>query len=95
MHQEHKHKGKIGNLTAIYSSSFKRNIDFRTGVLATSVKAGIPGVKPVEIELTDFNTKEKVDVMEVDACLIATGRVPFTQGLGLDKIGAETDRRGE
>jgi dihydrolipoamide dehydrogenase len=71
-----------------------RNIDFRTGVLATSVKAGIPGVKPVEIELTDFKTKEKVDVMEVDACLIATGRVPFTQGLGLDKIGAETDRRG-
>merc|ERR1711937_397318 len=71
-----------------------RNIDFRTGVLATNVKAGIPGIKPVEIELTDFKTKEKVDVMEVDACLIATGRVPFTQGLGLDKIGAETDRRG-
>ncbi len=71
-----------------------RNIDFRTGVLATSVKAGVPGVKPVEIELTDFKTKEKVDVMEVDACLVATGRVPFTQGLGLDKIDAETDRRG-
>jgi len=71
-----------------------RNIDFRTGVLATSVKAGVPGVKPVEIELTDFKTKEKVDVMEVDACLVATGRVPFTQGLGLDRIGAETDRRG-
>lgn len=71
-----------------------RNIDFRTGVLATSVKQGIPGIKPVEIELTDFKTKEKVDVMEVDACLVATGRVPFTQGLSLDKIGAETDRRG-
>ena len=58
------------------------------------MKAGVPGVKPVEIELTDFKTKEKVDVMEVDACLVATGRVPFTQGLGLDRIGAETDRRG-
>jgi len=71
-----------------------RNIDFKTGVLATNVKAGIPGIKPVEIELTDFKTKEKVDVMEVDACLVATGRVPFTQGLSLDKVGAETDRRG-
>jgi len=71
-----------------------RNIDSRTGVLATNVKQGVPGVKPVEIELTDFNTKEVVDVMEVDACLVATGRVPFTQGLSIDKIGAETDRRG-
>lgn len=40
--------------------------------------AGVPGVKPVEIELTDFKTKEKVDTLEVDACLVATGRAPYT-----------------
>ena len=71
-----------------------RKIDFRTGVLASKVTNGIPGVKPVEIELTDFNTKEKVDTLEVDACLVATGRVPYTAGLGLNKIGVDTDRRG-
>merc|ERR1711985_141480 len=38
-----------------------RNIDYHTGVLASKVTPGIPGVKPVEIELTDFKTKELVD----------------------------------
>ena len=41
--------------------------------------AGVPGVKPVLIELTDFKTKEKVDELEVDAVMVATGRAPFTQ----------------
>lgn len=41
--------------------------------------AGVPGVKPVHIELTDFKTKEKVDELEVDAVMVATGRAPFTQ----------------
>lgn len=71
-----------------------RNIDYRTGVLASKVTPGIPGVKPVEIELTDFATKEVVDVMEVDAVLVATGRAPYTQGLNLKALNCETDRRG-
>ena len=41
--------------------------------------AGVPGVKPVIVELTDFKTKEKVDELEVDAVMVATGRAPFTQ----------------
>lgn len=40
--------------------------------------AGVPGVKPVIIELTDVKTKEKVESLEVDACLVATGRAPYT-----------------
>lgn len=35
-----------------------------------------------------------VDTLEVDAVMVATGRAPYTQGLGLDAIGCETDRRG-
>ncbi|WPT14277.1 Dihydrolipoyl dehydrogenase 1 [Picochlorum sp. SENEW3] len=71
-----------------------RNIDFHTNVLATKVTPGVPGVKPVTVELTDFNTKEKVDELEVDAVLVATGRAPYTNGLGLKEINVETDRRG-
>ena len=56
--------------------------------------AGVPGVKPVTIELTDFKTKEVVDTLEVDACLVATGRAPYTNGLALNSIGVQTDRRG-
>jgi len=71
-----------------------RKIDYRTGVLATKVVPGVPGVKPVEVHLTDFKTKEVVDVMEVDAVMVATGRAPYTQGLNLKAVNAETDRRG-
>jgi hypothetical protein len=45
---------------------------------------GIPGEKPVTIELSDFKTREVVDTMEVDACLVATGRAPYTEGLNLE-----------
>ncbi|KAL3139494.1 Dihydrolipoyl dehydrogenase 2, mitochondrial [Trebouxia sp. C0009 RCD-2024] len=71
-----------------------RHIDWHTGVLATKVTPGVPGVKPVLIELTDVKTKEKVDSLEVDACLVATGRAPYTHGLNLGALGVETDRRG-
>ena len=69
-----------------------RNIDYVTNVLATKVTPGIPGEKPVTIELTDFNTKEVVDTMEVDAVLVATGRSPYTDGLNLPAINVETQR---
>ncbi|ANV90165.1 dihydrolipoyl dehydrogenase [Picosynechococcus sp. PCC 8807] len=67
-----------------------RDIETYTGVFATKV---IPG-SPVKIELTDAKTKEVVENLEVDACLVATGRVPATKNLGLDAVGVETDRRG-
>ena len=44
----------------------------------------MPGSKPVTIELTDVKTKEVVDTLEVDACLVATGRAPYTQ-VSLDR----------
>ena len=69
-----------------------RAIDSRVGVFASEVIPGIPGVKPVTIKMIDAKTKEHVETLEVDACLVATGRVPNTVGLGLDKAGIETDR---
>jgi dihydrolipoamide dehydrogenase len=67
-----------------------RDIETKVGLLAKRV---IPG-SPVVIELADAKTKEVVEVLEVDACLIATGRVPLTKDLGLETVGAELDRRG-
>ncbi|MBA0739709.1 hypothetical protein Gogos_012948, partial [Gossypium gossypioides] len=48
--------------------------------------------KPVIIELTDAKTKEHKVTLEVDAALIATGRAPFTYGLGLENINVVTQR---
>jgi dihydrolipoamide dehydrogenase len=66
-----------------------RDIETHVGIYAKRV---IPG-SPVVIELANFKTKEDVDVLEVDACLVATGRIPATQNLGLESVGVELDRR--
>ncbi|CAK9139118.1 unnamed protein product [Ilex paraguariensis] len=68
-----------------------RKIDYHTGVYASKITPAKDG-KPVTIELIDAKTKEPKDTLEVDAALIATGRAPFTQGLGLDKINVQTQR---
>ncbi|MEA5420321.1 FAD-dependent oxidoreductase, partial [Spirulina sp. CCNP1310] len=67
-----------------------RDIETHQGVLAKKVTPG----HPVVIELADAKTKETIDVIEVDACLVATGRIPATKNLGLETVGVETDRRG-
>eukprot|EP00746_Dinoflagellata_sp_MGD_P012553 gnl/MRDRNA2_/MRDRNA2_126811_c0_seq1.p1 gnl/MRDRNA2_/MRDRNA2_126811_c0~~gnl/MRDRNA2_/MRDRNA2_126811_c0_seq1.p1 ORF type:complete len:635 (-),score=164.80 gnl/MRDRNA2_/MRDRNA2_126811_c0_seq1:86-1990(-) len=69
-----------------------RKIEYYTGVFATKVTPGIPGEKPVTVELTDAKTKEVVSTLNPDAVLVATGRAPFTEGLGLEKVNVEPVR---
>nr|GLL29435.1 dihydrolipoyl dehydrogenase 2, chloroplastic-like [Ipomoea trifida] len=68
-----------------------RKIDYHTGVFASKITPARDG-KPVTIELIDAKTKEPKDTLEVDAALIATGRAPFTHGLGLENINVQTQR---
>ncbi|KAL8553870.1 hypothetical protein ACS0TY_002221 [Phlomoides rotata] len=68
-----------------------RKIDSYTGVFASKITPAKDG-KPVQIELIDAKTKEPKETLEVDAALIATGRAPFTQGLGLENINVQTQR---
>ncbi len=67
-----------------------RDIETRVGKLALKVTPG----SPVVIELADAKTQEVEEILEVDACLVATGRIPATNNLGLESVGVETDRRG-
>lgn len=67
-----------------------RDIETRVGMLAKTIKPG----SPVVIELADAKTKEVVEVLEVDACLVATGRIPAAKNMGLENVGVELDRRG-
>ncbi|KAL3911385.1 MAG: hypothetical protein SGARI_001671 [Bacillariaceae sp.] len=69
-----------------------RPIDYRTGVFAAEVTPGIPGEKPVTIKMIDAETKEHVETIEVDAAMVATGRVPNTANMGLEDRGVETNR---
>ncbi|KAG2239107.1 hypothetical protein Bca4012_023875 [Brassica carinata] len=68
-----------------------RKIDYHTGVFASKITPAKDG-RPVMIELIDAKTKEHKDTLEVDAALIATGRAPFTNGLGLENINVATQR---
>jgi len=61
-----------------------RDIETKVGVRAKKV---VPG-SPVVIEL------DNGEVLEVDACLVATGRIPATKNLGLESVDFQSDRRG-
>ncbi len=65
-----------------------RDIDARSGVLAKSVTPG----SPVRIELVEMASREPVETLEVDAVLVATGRVPVSKDLNLASVGVTTDR---
>jgi dihydrolipoamide dehydrogenase len=67
-----------------------RDVETRAGVIAKTIKPGAP----VVIELANRETGEIVDVLEVDACLVATGRIPAAKDMGLERVGVELDRRG-
>lgn len=67
-----------------------RDIETKVGMLAQKITPG----KPVVVELADAKTKELKEVLEVDAALVATGRLPATENLGLEALGIERDRRG-
>mmetsp|Transcript_56891 Transcript_56891/g.66497 ORF Transcript_56891/g.66497 Transcript_56891/m.66497 type:complete len:523 (-) Transcript_56891:165-1733(-) len=69
-----------------------RAIDFRLNVFASEVTPGIAGEKPVTIKMIDATTKEHVETIEVDAAMVATGRVPNTANMGLEEAGITASR---
>ena len=75
---------KIAKKTLIQT----RDIESKSNVFATNITPGCP----VNIELTDAKTKEIVENLEVDAVLVATGRVPNSQNLNLESVGVEPDK---
>ena len=78
------------DITKIASRSLiqNRDIETRAGVLATKV---VPGC-PVGIELSDVKSREMIEELQVDAVLVATGRVPSSKNLNLQSLGIETNR---
>lgn len=68
----------------------KVNMNFHLRHAVTSVKATDTGVG-VEVQKRD--SEEKFTI-EADYCLVAIGRRPYTDGLGLDKAGVQLDDKG-
>lgn len=77
----------------------EKPIKLLTNTLAASVKRSQPiseksPPSPLEVKLKDSKTGEPTGVLYPDACLVATGRRPATQGLGLEKLGVTLKRGG-
>ena len=51
--------------------------------------------KGKSIVLTALNKKGDTVEMEADYCLVAVGRKPYTEGLGLEKVGIKINKKGQ
>lgn len=51
--------------------------------------------KGKHVELTAENKKGEVVTLEADYCLVAVGRKPYTEGLGLEKAAVQMNQRGQ
>ncbi len=69
----------------------KQGLDFKLGHKVTAAKAGKNGVK---LSVAPAKSEDDGESMEAEALLVAIGRRPYTEGLGLDKLGVEIDNRG-
>ena len=68
----------------------KQGMQFK---LSTKVVGGKVNGDSVTVEMENIKTGKK-ETVETDYVLVATGRLPYTDGLQLDKAGLETDKRG-
>ena len=68
----------------------KQGMEFTLGHKASSVDASGNRLK-TRIEPANGGEAQEI---ESDVVLVAVGRAPYTQGLGLDEVGIETDRKG-
>ncbi|MBB4065215.1 dihydrolipoyl dehydrogenase [Gellertiella hungarica] len=85
----------LGGMDAEISKQFQRimgkqGIDFKLGAKVTAVEKGASGAK-VTFEPVKGGDAQTLDA---DVVLVATGRKPFTAGLGLEEAGVKLDNRG-
>jgi dihydrolipoamide dehydrogenase len=68
----------------------KQGLSFKLSTKVTSAKSGSKGVD-LTLEPAAGGDEEKISA---DIVLVAVGRKAYTEGLGLDSVGVETDERG-
>jgi dihydrolipoamide dehydrogenase len=68
----------------------KQGMEFKMATKVTGAKAGKDGVA-LTMEPRDGG---KAETLKADVVLVAIGRRPYTEGLGLDKVGVTVNERG-
>ena len=62
--------------------------------IQTSMRVNFVERKGKKVTVKALDNQDKEVVFEGDYCLVAVGRKPYTEGLGLEKIGIQIDDRG-
>ena len=76
--------------TAFQRALTKQGMTFKLGSKVTAAKTGKDGVE-LTVEPAAGGTAE---TLKGDVVLVAIGRRPYTEGLGLETVGVEADKRG-
>jgi len=83
--------GMDGEVVKQAARTFKKQgLNFKTGTKVTGAKTAKTGVT-LTVEAAAGG---KAETLKADVVLVAIGRRPFTDKLGLDKVGVEMDPRG-
>lgn len=83
--------GMDGALSKELQRVLKKNLGFEF-----LFKHKVTGVKSTgkEVTVTALNAKDEPVEIKGDYCLVAVGRKPYTEGLGLENVGIKVDARG-
>ena len=83
--------GMDGSLSKELQRVLKKNLSFEY-----LFKHKVTGVKSngKEVTVSALNSKDEQIEVKGDYCLVAVGRKPYTDNLGLDKIGVKVDNKG-
>ena len=76
--------------TALHKTLAKQGMEFRLGTKVTGAKTTKTQVTLI-VEPAAGGDDEDI---KCDVVLVSIGRIPFTEGLGLDHVGVEMDQRG-
>lgn len=68
----------------------KQGFDFKLGTKVTGIEKSETGL----VATLEPAAGGEASTLETDIALVSIGRIPFTDGLGLDDLGIERDKRG-
>jgi dihydrolipoamide dehydrogenase len=69
----------------------KQGMEFRLGHKVTSVKPD--GSGPLKVHVHPSQGDGGEEIIDADAVLVAIGRIPYTEGLGLEDVGVQIDNK--
>ncbi len=69
----------------------KQGLEFRLGHKVAAVEAN--GAGPLKVQVQPSNGNGAHEALEADVVLVAIGRVPYTDGLGLEDAGVQIDNK--